>query len=43
MGTAWFEWASAVGADPSVFDDVELIESNYVGINPELRHQYWLH
>lgn len=43
LGTAWFEWASAVGSDPSVFDDVELIESNYVGISPELRRQYWRH
>ena len=43
LGTAWFEWASAVGSDTSVFDDVDLIESNYVGISPELRRQYWLH
>ncbi len=43
LGTAWFEWASAVGSDPSVFEDVDLIESNYVGISPELRRQYWLH
>ncbi len=43
LGTTWFEWASAVGSDTSVFDDVDLIESNYVGISPELRRQYWLH
>lgn len=42
LGTQWFEWASRVGADPSVFDDVDLIESNYVGISPELRRRYWL-
>ncbi|MHB1781645.1 MAG: arylsulfatase [Acidimicrobiales bacterium] len=43
MGSRWFEWACSVGADTSVFEDVDMIESNYVGISPELRRQYWLH
>ncbi len=43
MAQRWFEWAAGVGADPSVFDDVDMIESNYVGITPELRERFWKH
>lgn len=41
MAEAWFSQAASVGADATVFDDVEMIESNYVSLDPALRKRYW--
>lgn len=41
MAQEWFSWASSTGADPSVMDDVGMIESNYVSLDPGLRKRFW--
>lgn len=41
LSTTWFEWAARVGADPGVFEDVGLIDSNYVSLDPGLRERFW--
>ena len=40
MERSWHAWASAVGADPTIFADSGLIESRYVSIDPALRSRY---
>lgn len=41
MAEAWFSQAASVGADATVFDDVEMIDSNDVSLDPALRKRYW--
>lgn len=41
MATRWFDWAAEVGSDISVFDDIGMIDSNYVSVSPKLRRKFW--
>ena len=41
LSERWFSWAAEVGADISVFNDINMIDSSYVGIAPSLREKYW--
>jgi arylsulfatase A-like enzyme len=40
LAQQWGQWAASVGADPSVFADIDLVTQSYVSINPALRHRY---
>lgn len=41
LSETWFNWAAEVGADPSLFGDINMLTSSYVGMSPSLRARFW--